>query len=139
MNTKRFKQRIVHGFVQPVTRPTCQHLSLYSVSSGIESSNPFEVLSDSKELPENIPGKRNHKYTNKVSIVSININGLRGKKLELQAYLATESPDIVALQETKIDSSIKSNELIPDSLGYDIFRNDRTGKCGGTMLLVNHT
>jgi exonuclease III len=36
---------------------------------------------------------------------SININGIRGKKLELQAYLSTENSDIVALQETKIDSS----------------------------------
>ncbi|CAG2237329.1 unnamed protein product [Mytilus edulis] len=69
-------------------------------------------------------------------MVSININDLKGEKLELQTYLQTENPDIVALQETKIDKSITTNELIPDTLGYDIYRNDRTGKGGGTMLLA---
>ena len=43
--------------------------------------------------------------TNKITMFSININGSRGKKPELQAYLSTENSDIVAPQETKIDSS----------------------------------
>jgi len=73
---------------------------------------------------------------NKITMVSININGIRGKRLELQAYLSTENPEIVALQETKIDSNIKSNELIPECLEYNIYRNDRTANGGGTMLLV---
>jgi exonuclease III len=47
-----------------------------------------------------------------------------------------ENPDIVALQETKIDSNIKSNELVPEYLEYDIYRNDRTANGGGIMLLV---
>ena len=56
-------------------------------------------------------------------------------KLELEAYLFTNNPDIVAFQETKIDASVKTNELIPDTLGYDVYRKYRTGFGGGTMLL----
>ena len=50
--------------------------------------------------------------------------------------MITTSSDIVALQETTIDSSVKINELVPDTLGYDVYRKDRNGKGGGTMLLV---
>ena len=42
----------------------------------------------------------------------------------------------MAIQETKIDNSIKTNELIPENLQYDVYRNDRTSRGGGTMLLV---
>jgi hypothetical protein len=38
--------------------------------------------------------------------------------------------------KTKIDSNIKSNELVPECLEYDIYRNDRTANGRGTMLLV---
>ena len=68
--------------------------------------------------------------------MSLNINGLRGKKLELHAFLASEEPDVVAIQETKIDKNIMSNEMIPDYLEYDVFRTDRNCNGGGTMLLV---
>ena len=68
--------------------------------------------------------------------MSININGIRGKKLELQVYLASEEPEIVAIKETKIDKYIVTNELVPGSLEYDVYRKDRWGKGGGVKLLV---
>ena len=43
----------------------------------------------------------------------------------MQAFLSSEDPDIVAIQETKIDKFMMSNELIPEELGYDIL--GRTG------------
>ena len=45
-------------------------------------------------------------------------------------------PDIVAIQEIKIDASINNSELFNDNLGYDVFRTDRTLKGGGVMLLI---
>ena len=39
---------------------------------------------------------------------SINVNGIWSKKLELLAYLDFYQPQIVAIQETKIDSSIST-------------------------------
>lgn len=117
--------------------PQCNHnnlASFFSNRDGIYSKNPFEALSDNFKVPKK--PHRNFFNNRDISMVSININGIRGKKSELQAYLDTKKPDLVALQETKIDSSIKSNELIPDDLDYDIYRKDRNDKGGGIMLLV---
>ena len=41
----------------------------------------------------------------------MNINSIRGKKLELLAFLDFHQPHVVAIQETKIDSSIATSEL----------------------------
>uniref|UniRef100_A0A914BXJ0 Reverse transcriptase n=1 Tax=Acrobeloides nanus TaxID=290746 RepID=A0A914BXJ0_9BILA len=68
----------------------------------------------------------------KLRIISANINGLRGKKDALEATVETYNPDIVLLQETKIDATIKSDELsIP---GYVLFRSDRTSGGGGVCV-----
>ena len=46
--------------------------------------------------------------------MSININGIRGKKIELAAYLESMKPSIVAIQETKINNDVTSVEIIPN-------------------------
>ncbi|CAG2224652.1 E3.1.11.2 [Mytilus edulis] len=123
-------------WICPLCDETNLSTSYSSTSSGIEINNIFDTLRNNKETHT----CSRHIYTSKITMVSININGLRGKKLELQAYLQTENPDIVALQETKINNSIATNELIPDTLGYDICTaNDRTGNGGGTMLPGQNT
>ena len=72
--------------------------------------------------------------------MSININRIRGKKLELLAFLDFHQPQIVAIQETKIDSSISTSELFPESCPYNVYRKDRTLDGGGVMLLIHkHT
>ena len=77
--------------------------------------------------------------SNYISLVSININGIRGKKDTLAAFLDTKKPAIVAIQETKIDRNITSTEIIPKELDYIIYRKDRTDGGGGVMLLVKKT
>ena len=67
----------------------------------------------------------------------ININSIRGKKLELLAFLDFHQPQIVAIQETKIDSSISTSELFPESCPYNVYRKDRTLDGGGVMLLIH--
>ena len=69
--------------------------------------------------------------------MSININSIRGKKLELVAFLNFHQPQIVAIQETKIDSSIPTSELFPESCPYNVYRKDRTLDGGGVMLLIH--
>ena len=69
--------------------------------------------------------------------MSININSIRGKKLELLAFLDFHQPQIVAIQETKIDSSISTSELFPESCPYNVYRKDRTLDGGGVMLLIH--
>ena len=59
------------------------------------------------------------------------------KKLELLAYLDFLQPQIVAIQETKIDSSISTSELFPETCPYNVYRKDRNSKGGGVMLLIH--
>jgi exonuclease III len=67
--------------------------------------------------------------------MSININGIRGKKLELSSFLEIEDPDIIAIQETNIDRNILTSELFQDNINYDVYRNDRTLNGGGVIYL----
>ena len=52
-----------------------------------------------------LTGSKNNKFVSGLKFSSINVDGIRSKKLELLAYLDFHQPQIVAIQETKIDSS----------------------------------
>jgi hypothetical protein len=79
----------------------------------------FELVCFCIELikPSSVPPNYNHRLTHsKIKLMSININGIRGKKkLELSSFLEIEDPDIIAIQETKIDRNILTSELFPDN------------------------
>ena len=49
----------------------------------------------------------------------------------LLAYLDCHQTQIVAIQETKNDSSISTSELFPETCPYNIYRKDRNSKGGG--------
>ena len=68
--------------------------------------------------------------TNKSSFIS-------GLKLELLAFLDFHQPNVVAMQETKIDSAISTSELFPETCPYSVYRKDRNIHGGGVMLLVH--
>ena len=53
------------------------------------------------------------------------------------AFLDFHQPHVVAIQETKIDSSIATSELFPETSPYSIYRKDRNIHGGGVMLLVH--
>ena len=72
-----------------------------------------------------------------LKLISINRNSIRGKKLDLLAFLEIHQPHVVAIQETKIDSSIAASELLPETCQYDVFRKDRNLHGGGMMLLIH--
>ena len=82
-------------------------------------------------------GSDKNKFISGLKFVSININSIKGKKLELLAFLDFHQPQIVAIQETKIDSSISTSELFPESCTYNVYRKDRTLDGGGVMLLIH--
>jgi exonuclease III len=54
----------------------------------------------------------------------------KSKLLKKFAVLCKD-PDIIAIQETKIDRNIFTSELFPDNFNYDVDRNDRTLNGGG--------
>ena len=72
-----------------------------------------------------------------MKLISININSIRGKKLDLLAFLEVHQPHVVAIQETKNDSSIATSELFPETCQYNVFRKDRNLHGGGVMLLIH--
>ena len=69
--------------------------------------------------------------------ISMNINSIRDKKLEMLAFLDFHQPHVVAIQETKIDSSVATSELFPETCPYSVYRKDRNIHGGGVMLLVH--
>ena len=102
----------------------------------MENQSRFESLANDSGTKAPQTGS-DKKFISGLKFVSININGIRGKKLELLAFLDFHQPQIVAIQETKIDSSISTSELFPESCLYNVYRKDRTLDGGGVMLLIH--
>ena len=67
----------------------------------------------------------------------MNINSIRGKKLELLAFIDFHQPHVAAIQETKIDSSVATLELFPETCPYSVYRKNRNINGGGVMLFVH--
>ena len=80
---------------------------------------------------------KNNKFVSGLKCSSINVNGIRSKKLESFPCLDFHQPQIVAIQETKIDSSISTSELFPEICPYSLYRKDRNSKSNGAMLLIH--
>jgi len=74
-------------------------------------------------MSNSLPAKRGFK------IACLNINSLAKHVDELKVLLAQFSFDILAINETKLDESIKSSEL--HKPGYEFIRRDRNRHCGG--------
>jgi len=90
--------------------------SLTLVSSS-NISNFHSGLQSRPVLPRSIPTMRGFK------IASLNITSLIKHIDELRVFLAVNPIDVLAINESRLDSSITDNELyIP---GYDIVRRDR--------------
>ena len=86
-----------------------------------KQSNKFDPLVKDMNKASSAPSTNKTKFLNGLKFVSLNINGIRGKKLELLAFLDYHKPDIVAIQETKIDGSISTSELFHDSCPYNAY------------------
>ena len=103
----------------------------------MENENRFDPLANGSGTKASQTGSDKNKFITGLKFVSINISSIRGKKLELLAFLDFHQPQIVAIQETKIDSSISTSELFPESCPYNVYRIDRTLDGGGVMLLIH--
>ena len=110
--------------------------SFFADQLNLENENRFDPLANGSETKVSQTGSDKNKFITGLKFVSININSIRGKKLELLAFLDFHQPQIVAIQETKIDSSISTSELFPESCPYNVYRKDRTLDGGGVMLLI---
>ena len=90
------------------------------------TQNRFDPLSKDKNVRLSSNSSKETNSSNKtlggLKLTSININSIssiRGKKLDLLAFLEVHQPHVVAIQETKIDSSIATSELFPETCQYN--------------------
>ena len=79
-------------------------------------------------LPDSLPANRGFK------IASLNVNSLIKHIDDLRIFLADNLVDVLAINESKLDDSIKNCELyIP---GYEIIRSDRNRNGGGVCFYI---
>ena len=102
--------------------------SFFSDQLNLEEQNRFAPLSNDSSCGTKTceSGTNKNKFISGLKFSSININSIRGKKLELLAFLDLHQPQIVASQETKIDSTISTSELFTETCPNNVYRNDRT-------------
>ena len=103
----------------------------------LETENRFVPLTKEKTDRSSPCGTNKSSFISGLKFISMNINSIRGKKLELLAFLDFHQPHVVAIQETKIDKSIATSELFPETCPYSVYRKDRNIHGGGVMLLVH--
>ena len=98
--------------------------SFFNEQFNLESENRFDLLAKGHETKstETLPSKNS--FISGLKFSSININSIRGKKLELLAFIDFHQSQILAIQETKIDNSILTSELFPESFPYSVYRKD---------------
>ena len=68
-----------------------------------------------------------------MKIVSFNINGLRARPHQLQALIEKHQPDVIGLQETKVDDAQFPAEEIR-ALGYHVHFHGQKGHYGVALL-----
>src|SRR5208282_837976 len=120
--------------------------SLFDSSSETFVHNSFGELDHSSALDTSLTSLTSstpHRVVNKgrphglrqVKVASNNINSLRGKSIQLLEMIHSNQPDIILCQETKLDETILSSELFPDSCS--VFRKDKNLNGGGVSNAVN--
>lgn len=68
-----------------------------------------------------------------MKIVSFNINGLRARPHQLKALVEKHAPDMIGLQETKVDDPQFPREALED-LGYHVSYHGQKGHYGVALL-----
>ena len=105
------------------------------------TQNRFDPLSKDRNVRLSSNSSKETNCSNKtlggLKLISININSIRGMKLDLLAFLEVHQPHAVAIQGTKIYSSIATSELFPETCQYNVSRKDRNLHCGKVMLLIH--
>ena len=86
--------------------PKCEFFnfsdSFFSEQLNLEDQNRFISLAKDSEIKTPSTVTKNNKFVSGLKFASINVNGIRGKKLELLAYLDFHQPQIVATQTRNV-------------------------------------
>ena len=85
--------------------------SFFGEQVNLKSEIRFVPLTKEKKDRSSPCGTNKSTFISGLKFISMNINSIRGKKLELLAFLDFNQRHAVAIQETKIDSYIATSEL----------------------------
>ena len=89
------------------------------------SANRFDPLPKDKNIKLSSNSSKIFSSKTLAGLKLISINRIRGKKLDLMAFLEVHQPHVVAIQETKIDSPIATSDFFPETCQYNVFRKHR--------------
>ena len=106
--------------------------SFFGEQVTLDIENRFVPLIREKKDRSSPCGTNKSNFISGLKFISMNINSIRGKKLELLTFLVFHQPHVVAIQETKIDSSVATSELFPETCPYSIYRKDRNIMVAGS-------
>ena len=125
--------------------PNHSVLSLGNNLASFESHNSFSSLSDSASRPSELSAEHttvSHKNLRYATLKVLNINArsikAQNKLDQFHAMLDQWLPDIVICTESWLTPDIYDAEIIPNSLGYTMFRRDRGSRGGGVFILVRN-
>ncbi|MCV2885201.1 exodeoxyribonuclease III [Aestuariibacter sp. AA17] len=71
-----------------------------------------------------------------MKIISFNINGIRARLHQLQALIEKHQPDVIGLQEIKVDNPMFPLEDV-QKMGYHVYHHGQKGHYGVAMLCKN--
>ena len=95
--------------------------SFFGEQINLETENRFVPLTKEKKDRSSPCGTNKSSFISGLKFISMNINSIWGKKLELLAFLDYHQPHVVAIQKTKIDSSIATSELFLETCPYSVY------------------
>ena len=122
-----------------VSSETTSHLStqshstssVQSIASPLNNKPNAPIMASSPK-----PAPKEHRNRKSLRLLTINFQSLRNKGKLLEAIIDDTEPDIILGTETWLDESIKSSEILPNYLGYDVQRRDRKSDEHGGVLIA---
>ncbi|CAG2232580.1 unnamed protein product [Mytilus edulis] len=124
----------------PLLLDSISDSSIPSTSGSSINSPSFNTTSFSTDIPimtsSPKPAKTKPTPKKQLRLLNINFQSLRKKGKLLEAIIESTDPDIIIGTETWLDPNIKSSEIFPDYLKYDIERRDRPKDPHGGVLIA---
>ena len=94
----------------------------------LETENRFVPLTKEKKGRSSPCGTNKSSFISGLKFISMDINSIRGTKMELLACLDFHQPHALAIQETKIDSSGLFRKTCP----YSVYRKTEISMVAGS-------
>ena len=111
--------------------------SCFGKQVNLETENRFVPLTKEKKDCSSPCSTNKNSFISGLTFISMNINSIRGKKLEFLAFLDFHQPHVVAIQETKSTVLLQLRNSSQKTRPYSVYRKDRNTHGGGVMLLVH--